>query len=425
MELEIWHEDAYIALVTQKSQRMALKYTDAAGPLGSPLISVAMPVSSKSYGDKKVRAYLQGLLPEGEARRILAYDFNIDASDDLSLLAIIGRDCAGALQIVERGDNSVKKSSAPVSEKSSTSSPIIGSDEIERRIRDLPIHPLGIDQKVRLSLAGVQPKLLLTKLPNGGWTLPTSSLPSTHILKPAIANLPHSLQNEAFCVNFGRSAGLHAANTSLLKFGSTEVLASERYDRVWRGEHLDRIHQEDSCQALSVVTKSPQTKYEEFGGPRLRDISQVLDRWGSNEDKKELLRQIALHIVVGNCDAHGKNISFLHNGDGTIRLSPIYDVMSTEYYRLVNKHAMSTTLGLFINGKRSIEAVTFEDMAYEARSWKMRERTIKSVLFEIVDRLPDAVSAALRLLPETPAQLVQIINDRIQRAKEELTRIRR
>ncbi|CAG4907291.1 MULTISPECIES: HipA N-terminal domain-containing protein [Acidithrix] len=64
MDLEIWRNGECIALISEKRKRMQLRYTDGARPIGAPLVSVAMAVSSKPYGDKKVRAFLRGLLPE-------------------------------------------------------------------------------------------------------------------------------------------------------------------------------------------------------------------------------------------------------------------------------------------------------------------------------------------------------------------------
>ena len=152
--------------------------------------------------------------------------------------------------------------------------------------------------------------------------------PSTHILKPAIAGLPALVSNEAFCVNLAAQAGLRAAVTTVARFGTTTVLVSERYDRQPGADGSSvRLHQEDACQALSVMTHLPKHKYEAHGGPKLRKIVEVLTDW--NGLAVELLRYVAFSVLVGNGDLHGTDISFLHQGDGTVKLAPMYDVMCT------------------------------------------------------------------------------------------------
>jgi serine/threonine-protein kinase HipA len=65
---------------------------------------------------------------------------------------------------------------------------------------------------VRISLAGLQEKLLLTRLPDGAWGSPVDGTPSTHILKPAIARYPNTVQNEAFGMRVAKHLGLSVAN---------------------------------------------------------------------------------------------------------------------------------------------------------------------------------------------------------------------
>lgn len=173
-------------------------------------------------------------------------------------------------------------------------------------------------------------------------------------------------------MNLAERAGLKAARTTILSFAGTQVLVSERYDRRREVGGIRRIHQEDACQALSVLTIVPEQKYEEFGGPTLVGIAGLLEQWGEAGSKEELLRQIALHVIVGNADVHGKNLSFLHQEDGTVGLALAYDVMSTVYYSTTFARPMSSTLGLFVNGKRDINEATVEDLLDEAKRWGMK-----------------------------------------------------
>ncbi|WP_298388011.1 HipA domain-containing protein [Ferrimicrobium sp.] len=416
MELEVWLDGKHVAMLSENRRQLTMVYTGEAHPIGAPLVSIAMPVSARRYPDTKVRAFFHGLLPEGEARRMLAYDFGLDESDDMGLLGALGKDCAGALVIQPKGDG------APLVVGASAKD-AVDDAEIERRLRALPVHPLGVDGRIRVSLAGVQSKLLLARLDDGPWVLPADGIVSTHILKPEHRDLPNTVVNEAFCMNLAARSGLKAARTTISSFGGTEVLVSERYDRRREASGIRRMHQEDACQALSVLTIVPEHKYEEFGGPTLSGIARLLEQWGNAQSKEELLRQVVIHVIVGNADVHGKNVSFLHQEDGTVGLAPVYDIMSTEYYRAAHARPMSSTLGLFVNAKHNINEVTVADLLSEAERWGMRYGTAQSVLTQLLERLPNALDQAARDVPDVPQTLVDMVHKRITRARAEAARL--
>lgn len=84
----------------ERKGRLRLAYTDAAHDAfdgGTPLLSLDLPLTRQSHSNARTRAFLDGLLPEGEPRRAIAEQFDILASDVFGLLEILGRDCAGAL----------------------------------------------------------------------------------------------------------------------------------------------------------------------------------------------------------------------------------------------------------------------------------------------------------------------------------------
>lgn len=416
MELEVWLNGIHVATVSQNRRQMTMVYTNEAQPVGAPLISMAMPVSARRYSNQKTRAFFRGLLPEGEVRRILAYDFGLDESDDMGLLAELGKDCAGALVVRPKGIT-------PTTTSRTTRRDALEDAEIARLLHALPMHPFGVNAEIRVSLAGVQAKLLLTKLEDGSWVQPVDDVVSTHILKPAHHDLPNSVTNEAFCMELASRAGLKAARTTISFFAGIRVLISERYDRERVSGGIRRIHQEDACQALSVMTIVPDQKYEEFGGPTLVEIAGLLDQWGEAQSKEELLRQVALHIIVGNTDAHGKNVSFLHKDDGVVDLAPLYDVMSTLYYSTTLGRPMSSTLGLFVNGKRDINQVTIEDLLFEAKRWGVKYRAARSVLHQFLERLPEAIDHAAEEVSDVPDALVDVVRKRILNAQTEAVRL--
>ena len=405
-DLHVWLDGTHIATLTEERGRMRLVHTRDARPSGAPLVSVAMPVGVARYTDALVRPFFQGLLPEGPARAMIAHDLGLAADDDFGLLAALGRDCAGALVVLPAGQ-------APPSRP--TSPPTVLDDaEIERRLRALPTDPLGVTDSVRASLPGVQPKLLLSRV-GDAWCEPDLGRPSTHLLKPAIADLRRSVDNEAFCLALATRAGLHAATTTTARFGPLHVLVSERYDRFVDADATwCRLHQEDACQALSIPTGSPRMKYQAYGGPSLHAIAQLLRRWGA--DPRALLEVLTFHVLVGNADAHGKNISLLHAPDGHIALAPLYDVMCTAIYDGSDGgRKVDTSAAMTVNGRSDIRTFTVDDLVAEARRWQLRAGAARTVIERVVERVAAAIEPTLAELGlMVPDELVTYIADRVR-----------
>ena len=167
--LAIWLYAHQVAVVEkQRNNRLRLSYTEYALDTyegGTPLLSLAFPLTRDRYPNGATRAFLDGLLPEGEPRRAIAQDLDLPASDVFSLLAALGKDSAGAL-VIQPED-----APPPPPSTTLTAEPLT-ADDLGELIANLRSAPLGIGRKVRLSLAGVQEKLLLTRMPDGSWGRP-------------------------------------------------------------------------------------------------------------------------------------------------------------------------------------------------------------------------------------------------------------
>lgn len=404
--LDVWWGTSLVATVEQRRGRIMTRYAPAA----DRMLSVAMPVRTKPYGEKESRPFFHGLLPEGETRRAIAYDLGFGArgGDDVELLAAIGRDCAGALVVLPSG------SDAPTATPGTLES--LADHEVAERIRDLPLNPLGVDDRVRVSLPGVQNKLLLARTSDGRWALPLDGAPSTHILKPAIHDLPGSVDNEHLCQAVAAAAGVPAAGTAKAVFGGMSVLVSERFDRHAAAPDgtVARLHQEDACQALSVLTVPAERKYQADPSrpPSFRGIAQVLDQWGDTGASDALVDQMTLSVVLGNADLHGKNLTLVHRG-GLVELSPAYDLMSTTGL----SRSVSTNMGMYVNGKRNIHAVTAEDLVGEAAGWGVRSSADVRVR-SLLERLPEAVEEAAGVIGDVPDSLVDHLFRRAVEARD-------
>ena len=395
-DLAIWLYGENVATVSRKpNNRLWLGYTREAlarYQLGTPLLSIGLPLTNVAYPNAKTRSFIDGLLPEGEQRRAVAEQLDLNSNDTFGLIRALGLDCAGAI-VVQPAE-----SPAPRQATTLTASPLT-DDEIAERVANLRSAPLGVSDRVRISLAGVQEKLLLTLMPDGRWGEPIDGTPSTHILKPEIRDFPETVENEAFCMRVARNLGLRTASVETVEFGGRKLLVVERYDRVVGGEgDVERVHQEDFCQ---VLTLTPKTKYQEGGGPSLKKIAAVLREFARPDSLNRLLQATYVNVLVGNGDAHGKNVSLLHHRDGSIELTPLYDVVSTLYY-------IDSDLAMYVDDVRKTSKVTRQRLINEAVSWGMREESAQLIVSELSDRAPAAITAASDETPGLPRKIPAI-----------------
>ena len=395
-----------VAIITNERRRLRLEYTPEgrqAFPGGTPLLSLKLPVTDERYANNLVRSFLDGLLPEGEARRAIAEDLRLRADDTFELIGALGRDCAGAM--VVQGEDEP----APV-QPSVHSAEQISGDELAELLANLRSAPLGIDRRVRISLAGVQEKLLLTQLSDGSWGRPVDGTPSTHILKPEIRAYPHTVENEAFCMRIAKHLGLRVADVETKEAGGRKLLVVTRYDReIQPSGEVRKLHQEDMCQATGV---SPKKKYQEDGGPSLRRIATIL-RDFDPDSLVRLLQAVTLHVLVGNGDAHAKNYSLLHNASGSVTLAPLYDVMSTIIYG-------DDRLAMYIDDVRRTNRVTGERLLDEAASWGLSRSVSAEIIQDLLDRIRDATERAAQQTPGLPSELTEIVEAQAGLLRSEL-----
>jgi serine/threonine-protein kinase HipA len=402
-ELAIWLNHLHVASVERdRKGRLRLSYTDAAHEAfegGTPVLSLNLPLTHERYPNARTRAFLDGLLPEGEPRRAIAADLDVPASDVFGLLAELGRDCAGAL-VIQRADD------PPPEPPSTTAAEPLGDDELADLIANLRNAPLGVGRKVRLSLAGVQEKLLLTRMPDGRWGRPVDGTPSTHILKPEIERFANTVENEALCMRIAQHLGLAVANVETIAVDERPVLVVERYDRVLAVDgSLTRVHQEDFCQVLGVT---PDRKYQEDVGPSLAALARILQDVARNNATESFLRALTLNVAIGNCDAHAKNFSLLHTASGALQLAPLYDLMASRLYPVDDKLAM------YVDTVQKADRVTRERIVNEATGWGMRRQQAEEIVVDVLDRMPAALAAAVDATHGAPVQLVQLVRTRIE-----------
>lgn len=357
--------------VDERSREYAFRYTQA-----SRAISLSLPLGPEEFSPAESRPFFEALLPEGAVREQIASQLKLAGSDSFGLLAELGRDCAGALQIVDTKRMSDQPSVGWLDER-----------ELDALIDELPRHPLGMrgeDEHLRLSLAGVQNKAVLVRDEQECFGKPLDGMPSSHILKPEPPDgaYPGLATNEYFCMRLAARCGLSTAGVELITAAGRPCLVVERFDREQLTWPHRRVHQEDLCQALGLT---PDFKYQKEGWqlPSYRALADLLDEHGPwpGLDRLAGAQATVFHYVIGNADAHAKNISLIHTRDG-VRLAPLYDVVSTAAYP-----DLSTELALSIGDELNPDAITQIHWSDLANDFHLNIGGFERVRRELLDRV--------------------------------------
>lgn len=335
--LHLWANGDYVGRWTVNANGDSELAYDAGwrqSKLGRP-ISLSLPFNMRDEPLKgaKVSNYFEGLLPDSDIiRKRVATRFKTGSLDPFDLLAAVGRDCVGALQLLPEGAKPgglVHVAGIAVSE-----------EDIERHLLEvvnLERHGAAddADDDFRISLAGAQEKYAFLRW-DGKWMKPRGATPTTHIFKLPIgmvggkrADFTTSVDNEWLCLRLFKEFGLPTANAEIATFGAQRVLVVERFDRrrAANGQQLLRLVQEDFCQATGT---SPLLKYENDGGPGLKQMFTLLQQSREKAaDMHTLMASQLLFWMLRAPDGHAKNFSIqLLAGAGRFKLTPIYDVMS-------------------------------------------------------------------------------------------------
>lgn len=295
--------------------------------LNSFPISRSLTLREDPYEGAPVYAYFDNLLPDTvSVRQRIAARMHAESDQVFDLLAVIGRDCVGALQFLREDEGAPKLEGAKGT--------IISEDDIANRLRNLRSAPLAAsyEDDFRLSIAGAQEKTAFLRLEKK-WYLPLGETPTTHIFKPQIGELKpgmsfsDSVENEWLCAEIVRAFGMPVTECEIGQFQDIKVLIVKRFDRVWNMDRLIRIPQEDLCQALSVPSFE---KYEVEGGPGIIKIMDLLyESKRVAEDRRIFLKTKFIFHLLAAIDGHAKNFS-IQWGPSGFQLAPLYDILSAQ-----------------------------------------------------------------------------------------------
>ena len=383
---------------------------------GRPLsLSLPFMPGNASHRGEKVRAYFENLLPDSkDIRERLARRFRTGSTDAFELLAEIGRDCVGALEILPE-DQASAGIAALLAEP-------LSEAQVAQALRDATTPQamaLGDeDDEFRISIAGAQEKTALL-LRDGQWCRPRGSTPTTHIFKLPLGliggmklDMRDSVENEWLCALILREFGLPVAACQPMQFEDIKALVVDRFDRTWWSpsegdQRLVRLPQEDLCQAIGVA---PGAKYEVDGGPGMDRILDVLDGSITREqDRRHFFMAQLLFWMLCATDGHAKNFSLFMRPGGRYQLTPLYDVLSAypvlgEGPARISPHRARMAMAVRSKNAhwRMCDIVRRHWVALGARHGVATEdgRQVDLLIDDVVARTPAVIGAVCARLPE-------------------------
>jgi serine/threonine-protein kinase HipA len=346
--LNVFLHDRLVGVLRRKDNgNLQFRYDETYVKANGPPLSINMPLGGGAFPHRACLAFFGNLLPEEDVRAQVALTTGISASNDYRLLERFGGDVAGAVTLLPT-DEATPRTAEPEELE------VLSAERLDEVLVQLPERPLAADEKgeVRLSLAGAQSKLPVVEV-GDSFALPHGSAsPTTHILKPEPERFPGLVANELFCMRLAGEVGLQAAAVERAETTSgLPYLIVTRYDRDLTREPIRRLHQEDLCQALGRLQME---KYQQDGGPSVLEALTLIDDSSTApaRDRPQLWLALVFNILIGNCDAHGKNYSLLYDSRAP-SLAPLYDLVSTAAYG----DMLTTRLAMSINGATHLERV--------------------------------------------------------------------
>ena len=325
-------------------------------------------LGSTRFTGALVRSFFENLLPEGTALEDVVAALALRDPSMFEMLGQLGKELPGVLSLLPEG-------AVPALQQQYRALPL---DVLSGRIRSQTAL-LVSNGEATLSLAGAQEKMgLRFDARTRQLSESIGASPTTHILKPDTrqARYQPSAINEYACMKLARALKLPVPDVWLMRVPEPVYLVA-RYDRADVAGNIVSLHQFDGCQLLGHGSG---WKYERQGGlvsvPKLVAALRSLPVRGS--DLLALQRWVMFNYLIGNADAHAKNLSVLVDATG-FRLAPFYDLLCVRVYG-------DTAMALYIGDEETFDAVG-------AHSWE-------ALCHDCGFRLPETLKGFRRMSSE-------------------------
>ncbi|MBR6222120.1 MAG: HipA domain-containing protein [Lachnospiraceae bacterium] len=409
--IEIQGNMRYAGIIKGESFRDAVFSYDkeyVSSSYGAP-ISISLPFGEEFFDVDKTKHFYESLLPEGFSRRAVAEWIKTDENDYLTILSVLGRECLGAIKIVEGEDDApghyVKLSKKQVKE--------LAAEGATRSTKIL--------METHLSLTGASGKVgLFYDDKKDSWYLPKGDAPSTHIVKQSHVRLKQIVLNEQLSMLTAKKMGIDVPESFIINIGSGKdedvLLATKRYDRISdKGRVIDgfcapiRLHQEDFAQALNIPSDK---KYEKTLSGYMRKMFELLRSHSSNpiEDQRKLSERIIFNYLIGNTDSHIKNFALLYDKDlRSIRLAPAYDIVAARVYDTTSE------MSFYIADKLNIDEISRESFIMAADEIGVGRRFMEKAFDDSLEKFEKALDEATREIIEQGFKNAKKLSDKIKK----------
>ena len=421
-KLNIWMNGIPVGYweATRQGERLGYFNEWLTDEQGRPL-SLSLPFlpGNAPYHGQIVTDYFDNLLPDNDAiRRRLAQRHQTGGIDPFQLLAKLGRDCAGAIQLLPEDETP--------SDLFEIRGEILSVARIAQLLRNTTsTQALGQhdhDEDLRLSIAGAQEKTALLHH-NGQWLLPHGSTPTTHIFKLPLGLVGHmqadmrtSVENEWLSSKIVNAYKIPIARCEIEHFEDKKTLVVERFDRALSsdGSWIIRLPQEDMCQATGT---SPLRKYQSDGGPGIAQIMELLlGSDNAEQDRRNFFKTQLIFWVLAATDGHGKNFSITHLARSRYHATPIYDVLSAHPVIGKGKNKIplqKAKLAIAVRGSTNyylIEKIQRRHWVSQAQQVGLGAEAAEQLIEEIINSTDAVINEVSKLLPDNfPMDLAEAI----------------
>ena len=319
---------------------------------GGYVLAPQFPLVTQSYVGDQVKTFFENLLPEGDVLDDIISAIATRGASSFELLGRLGAELPGVLSLLPEDDHPMARQEYKP----------LRTEELSSRLHNRAQTPLLVsNSQGSMSLAGAQDKLgLRFDGKTGEFRDCVGKSPSTHIAKPDTRQLRYqpSAINEYACMKLAAALKLKVPEVWLQRVPEA-VYVVERYDREVKNGKILGIHQIDGCQLLG---HGAGWKYQRTGGlvslPKLVMAMRGLSLRGG--DMLQFQRWVMFNFLIGNADAHAKNVSVLIDEKG-YRLAPFYDLLCVKAYG-------DNGLALFIGDDETFDTVnkhSWEEMCQD------------------------------------------------------------
>ena len=326
-------------LVGFKNGRNVLSFTDTfknnpERPTFSLITNPKFPSASKLMAEpwarnQRLHPVLSNLLPEGSLRGLIAQGLKVHVDNEFHILSYLGEDLPGAIEATSMEPEDVPDYVLNTHGKAKA----VKFDKVT--------------QENKFSLAGVQMKFSM-KEKDGRYNLSKGNVLGDWIIKTPSTKHKFVPLNEYTAMSLAGLVGVDIPEIKLVELDKLDNLpqinlpdekqafAIKRFDRA----DDQRIHMEDFAQ---ILVKYPHEKYTSANYENIGKV--IYDFSGDGlADAQQFARRLLVNILLANGDAHLKNWSLLYPDKITPRLSPAYDIVTTNVY-IKNETQYALNLG--------------------------------------------------------------------------------